>query len=493
MLNNLDREAKENLYELIQEKENRLKYNYIETLFPDEGPILEGCVRSIARSNYPKHIEFLNAGAEYTERAFIAGNRTGKSLTGLYELVCHATGLYPHWWKGKRFNRAVSCYLAGDRAEVIRDSLQKDLMGHFEAGTGLIPKHLLVTTSALQGTANGIGTYVIKHVSGSNSTITVKTYQAGVEAFEAAKVDVIMLDEECPINIYVEAQIRTATTNGIVYLTFTPDSGLTDTVLHFLKKPKDGEQPKFVAMVGWEDVPHLPEKMKQNLLAAIPQHMRDVKTKGIPYLGAGAIYPIPESEILINPFKIPDYWPRTYAFDPGWNKTAVLWAAYDEETDVIYLYDEYYRGQAEPEVHAGAIKARGEWLIGIADPHGSKTGRGVSKESFLEVYERFGLNLVLAEPNGPGSVEIGLTEVYSRLSTGRLKVFSNLQNWLYEYRIYRRDDKGRVIQANNHLMDDTRYIVTNFLRTMTTYEEEHTKPMRTEYRSDEGRSAITGY
>jgi phage terminase large subunit-like protein len=490
----LEREDKENLLELLTEKENRVKYNYISTLFPDEGPTLPGCINSISRRFYPKHIEFLNAGADFTERAFIAGNRTGKSLTGLYEMVVHCTGLYPSWWKGKRFDRPVTCWLAGDRGEIIRDSLQKDLLGSFEPGTGLIPKHLLVDTSALQGTTNGVGTYFIRHVSGRVSTITVKTYQAGKEAFEAARIDVVMLDEECPLDIYVECQMRTLTTGGVVYLTFTPDSGLTETVLHFLDRPKPGEPIKFVAMIGWDDVPHLAEEAKKKMLATIPAHLRDVKSKGLPYLGAGAIFPIPESEILVTPFKIPDYWPRTYAFDPSWNKTAALWVAYDQETDCLYLYDEYYRGQAEPEIHAAAIKGRGDWMHGIADPHGSKNGRGVSKESFLEIYEKYGLELTLAEPSGPGSVEIGITEVYSRLSTGRLKVFSNLQHWLYEYRIYRRDDKGKVVATNNHLMDDTRYIVLNFLKTMTTYEEEHPKFIA-EDRSylDDQRSQTTGY
>jgi len=38
-------------------------------------------------------------------------------------------------------------------------------------------------------------------------------------------------------------------------------------------------------------------------------------------------------------------------------------------------------------------------------------------------------------------------------------VFSTLQNWRAEYRIYRRSEKGEVIKENDHLMDDTRYLV----------------------------------
>ena len=43
----------------------------------------------------------------------------------------------------------------------------------------------------------------------------------------------IWLDEEPPLDVYGECLIRTATTNGIIMLTFTPLEGLSDTVLQF--------------------------------------------------------------------------------------------------------------------------------------------------------------------------------------------------------------------------------------------------------------------
>lgn len=496
-LSHLSREEKEELLALLEEKENRIKYNYVSTLWPDDdkATTLPGCLRSLARSNYPKHIEFFNAGADFTERAFIAGNRCGKTLTGLSEIWYHCSGQYPSWWKGKRFNKPVVVWLCGDRGEIIRDGMQPLLLGHTETGTGIIPKDAFAKEpDAMPGVPGGKGQYHINHVSGGVSKIIIKTYQAGKNAFESAAVDVIMLDEECPMDIYVECQMRTATTGGIVYLTFTPDSGLTDTVLHFLERPKPGEPHKFVATVGWDDVPHLAEDVKAKLLATIPPHMRAVKTRGEPYLGAGAIYPIPVDEIAVKPFPIPQYWPRAYGFDPGWNKTAVVWGAMDPMTGVWYLYAEYYRGQAEPEVHAAAIKARGEWLSGVADPHGSRAGRGVSKESFLEAYEAQGLHLMLANPCGPGSVELGINDVYSKLSAERLKVFNTLQNWFYEYRIYRRDDNGKVIDTNNHLMDTTRYLMLNGESIMTTWEDQDSlNNPKTTAPYETGRNSITGY
>ena len=48
--------------------------------------------------------------------------------------------------------------------------------------------------------------------------------------------------------------------------------------------------------------------------------------------------------------------------------------------------------------------------------------------------------------------------MYEGLSTGTIKVFSLLRNWLAEYRIYRRDELGRIVKTADHLMDCTRYL-----------------------------------
>jgi len=50
------------------------------------------------------------------------------------------------------------------------------------------------------------------------------------------------------------------------------------------------------------------------------------------------------------------------------------------------------------------------------------------------------------------------------LSDGRLFVFSSLQNWLSEFRIYRRDEKGKIVKQNDHLMDATRYLILSGLQ-----------------------------
>jgi hypothetical protein len=213
---------------------------------------------------------------------------------------------------------------------------------------------------------------------------------------------------------------------------------------------------KFVIQAGWDDVPHLSPEAKKELLDSIPPYQRDARSKGIPQLGSGAIYPVGESEITVAPFDIPHYWPRGYGMDVGWNRTAAVWGAHDRETDTVYLYSEHYRGQAEPSIHAEAIRSRGKWMHGVIDP----ASRGRAQRDGEQLYANYrdlGLNLNFAL-NG---VEAGLFEVWQRLSTGRLKVFKTLENWLAEYRLYRRDDKGQIVKVNDHLMDATRYFIVS--------------------------------
>jgi len=211
---------------------------------------------------------------------------------------------------------------------------------------------------------------------------------------------------------------------------------------------------KWLTQAGWADVPHIDAKTQSELLAATPPYMRESRSKGTPSRGAGAIWTTMEEDFVVKPFPIPDYWPRCYALDVGWNRTACLWGAYDRGVSTWYFYTEHYRSKALPSVHATAIRARGEWIPGLIDP--AARGRSQSDgKQLIETYGQLGLSLVPYI----NAVDAGLDSVWLLLETGRLKVFSTLPYFLFEYRLYHRDEKGEVVKKNDHLLDCCRGIV----------------------------------
>ena len=195
-----------------------------------------------ARSKYAKHLEFFEAGAKYRERCFMAANRVGKTLgAGGYESAAHLTGEYPKWWPGRRFDQPGRWWAAGKINETTRDIVQATLLGgvqrggkkHFD-GTGVIPGEALGSVTWKQGVSDLVDTIKVRHTSGGWSVLGFKSYNQGRGSFEGTALHGIWLDEEPPLDVYGECLIRTATTDGIIMLTFTPLAGMSEVVMGFL-------------------------------------------------------------------------------------------------------------------------------------------------------------------------------------------------------------------------------------------------------------------
>jgi hypothetical protein len=97
----------------------------------------------------------------------------------------------------------------------------------------------------------------------------------------------------------------------------------------------------------------------------------------------------------------------------------------------------------------------------------------------IDEYRDLGLDLEESD----NAVEAGLHLLWEGLATGKIKVFSNLSNFFAEKRLYRRDEKGKVVKENDHLMDPARYIMLSGLARAIT------RPVKTNVR---GSSHITG-
>jgi phage terminase large subunit-like protein len=330
----------------------------------------------------------------------------------------------------------------------------------------MIPANLLGKVVNRSGIPDAIDTVKVKHVSGGWSTLGFKSFDQKRKSFQGTGKHVVWLDEECPQDVYSEAIVRTMTTKGIIYVTFTPLQGLTKFIQDYRKasESEDGEfNSKLTTTAGWDDVPHLTAEMKREILAGTPSHLQESRSTGRPGLGAGAIFTVPIDEITCDVMPIPPWFRRGYALDVGWNCTAAVFFAHDLDRDIVYIYDVYKRGKVEPDIHTAAIKRRyvgGKPLTGVIDP----AARGRSQtdgRNLLQIYRREGLKVVPAD----NAVTAGIDDVHLRLSSGRLKVFRGLSEWFDEYALYRRAEDGKIVKEDDHLMDATRYAIRTGLKT----------------------------
>ena len=181
-------------------------------------------------------------------------------------------------------------------------------------------------------------------------------------------------------------------------------------------------------------------------------HQREARQHGRPILGAGAVLPIEDSAFVCAPFQIPDHWPRGEGMDFGWtHPTAIAWMAHDRNADVVYIYHEYRVAEQPPAVHAAAAKSLGDIPI-FGDPSGQQANVD-DGEKLFKLYANLGLEIIQAD----NAVNAGIQELFHRLITGRLKVFSTCGKWLGEKQLYQYDEKGQLIKKGEDLLCASRY------------------------------------
>jgi phage terminase large subunit-like protein len=397
---------------------------------------------------------------------YIAGglihHNSGKSYCGAAEMAMHLLGEYPEWWPGKRFQEPVAAWAIGHTALVCRDTLQRLLFGRTgQIGTGFIPSSAILRTSNARGIADAIDTAVIRHSSGGISNITFKSFEQGVSKLMGETIDVVWLDEECPAEIYSEVLTRTnARADAVVFTTFTPLNGISEVVRQFY--PVCTTDDRHITRMTLEDAGHYTPEQIAKIIASYPEHERDARTKGLPMLGSGQVFPIPESRISCQPFEVPNFWQQIIGVDFGiTHPFAAVKCAYDADNDTIYVTACHRVKNEIPVLHAATIKGWGGDSIPIAWPGDGSQMQKNDGVPLMESYRAQGLNMLHERAQFEGgsvSVEAGLNEMRQRFETGRLKIFSNCAEIFEELRTYYRKN-GAVIKENEDIICALRYAV----------------------------------
>ena len=468
-------------YELELELYRRERYNRVDQYDP-----------------YPYQLKFHKTGADANQRLLMAANRIGKSYCGSMELSYHLTGIYPDWWEGRVYKKPIVAWAGGVSNETTRDIVQFELLGSPDDpeafGSGTVPRDKIVKTERKPGVPNAKSVALIRHVTGGNRSLFFKAYEMGVEKWQGRSVDAIWLDEEPSRDIYSQAVTRTLDRKGMVYMTFTPEAGMTETVASFINNIKPGQS---LVNATWDDASekiksmngengHLNEAVMQQILSSYAPHEREMRRYGRPSIGSGLVFPIMEEKIIIDPIAIPDHWPRICGIDFGFDHpTALIWIAWDRDEDEIYVYDAYRQAKAPPAVHAAAVNSR-PGFIPVAWPHDGNRRDSMGNPGLADQYRQFGCNFLpfhfenppaLGEKKGGNSIEEGIMFMIQKMEVEKFHVFATLSDWWEEFRMYHRKE-GKIVPLNDDLMSATRYAVMSLRFSVSGKDPTWTKDIR---------------
>ena len=208
-----------------------------------------------------------------------------------------------------------------------------------------------------------------------------------------------------------------------------------------------------------DDAEHYTPEQRAAIIASYPAHEREARTKGIPSLGSGRVFPVAEQEITCQPFAIPSTWAQIVGVDFGWDHPfGATKLAWDRDLDVIYVTACYRQREATPVIHAAAIRSWGDW-IPVAWPHDGLQHDKGSGEQLAEQYRQQGLKMLSERAtfdDGTNGLEAGVIEMLDRMHTGRWKVFAQCEDWFGEFRLYHRDN-GRIVKERDDLISSSRY------------------------------------
>lgn len=389
----------------------------------------------------------------------MAGNQLGKTLAGAAEAAMHLTGRYPDWWVGKRFEDPIIMLAGSESYELTRDGVQRLMVGppmaEEEWGSGYIPQDAIISTTRRSGVSGALDSVTVRHESGGSSILLFKAYEQGRSKWQANTVHYVWFDEEPPEDVYFEGITRTNATGGLIAVTFTPLKGMSTVVARYVMEQSPDRD---VITMTIDDAEHYTPSERQKIIDSYPPHEREARTKGVPSLGSGRIFPVAEETIVIDPRPIPRHWPRIGGLDFGWDHpTAGVELAWDRDADVIYLTKCYRQRQATPVIHAAALKPWGAWLP-WAWPHDGNNDTAAG-ENLAKQYGEQGLNMLPSNAtfeDGSNSVEAGLMDMLDRMQTGRWKVFNTCVEWIEEFRLYHRKD-GKVVKERDDTISASRY------------------------------------
>ena len=455
----MNREAAIKKIQLLQEQTRRNKQNTLKRVYS---------------SLYDWQKDFNAATRTNNACMLMAANQVGKSRTGCCIDAYHLLGEYPEDWSGKVFDSPPMCWLLGYSGEKTRDLLQHKLFGRYDGKEwegALIPKDKIVDHKAMSGTSGAMREVRVKHANGI-STCQFWSYSQTSHALMGDKVDWYHIDEE-PVDSEIFPQVVTRTINGdngkggAGILTFTPENGMTQLVCKFMGVSYEGgdedeevvdfgDSAMFYMGATWDDAPHINDEVKAQILSIYPSYQKKMRSKGVPLMGSGLIYPFDEDDLKCDPFEVPDYWFVINAMDFGWDHPqAHIQIVWDRDADMYYVINAW-KGSKKHAYEAWHANKNWAKNVPTAWPSdGSQTRDGKDQKApFIEAGFKLLNEHAQWEDSGGNSVEAGIVFISDLIKNGKLKVVRTLLPFFDEFRQYHTKTNKTTGKVTIHKMKD---------------------------------------
>lgn len=408
-------------------------------------------------------------------RLLFGGNQSGKSRGAAQEAAYWFTHNHPY---RSIPDRPVKIWVISTEYQTIYEGVYRHLLRS-------VPEwHIAHKGPKVQG--HNIQSYLLSSRGDEIKFLSAKGSDEARTKFQAAALDLVIIDEEIEEYIWDELQSRMISTGGCFVISATLVESY-DWIVELEGLGEKGDPDVFLTRLRSDKNPYADTKHVNRLKRLWDEDTQRVRIYGKSARAQGLVYQGFKKSHRISPFTVPKQWPRYHAFDPGFRISAAIWGTVTPFGQVI-VYREYYKSQAELHQVASEFNyiERDEYIdrLIIDDKSGSKTitGEPGPLTQMSMYHKRYyspaikflhaGVEevrnwLKITEAEGHYDYKLDDGSTLSLPSNHRFFVFDNCINFFKEISGYRfksvKDKKDanepvdQPVKRRDHLMDCLRY------------------------------------
>lgn len=348
-----------------------------------------------------------------TARFFFGGNRSGKSVSGIAELVFKAC-LKKHPFTGEVNPRIGRYRIFTTEGKLIY--------------THIIPliKEWFPTKWYRGGSFKTAFDSRHSILNGANGTVVdILTYEQDVAVTESVALDGVWADEEMPYSFFSSTMARLISTNGSLWITVTPLAKLSWALDYWNK----GNDPKIdVFKVSIFDNPHLDPKSRDEIIQMWPEHERDARVKGEFLEFKGLVFKELDRNVHLveHTDRMESGFPIIMALDPHQRKPSAITWSYLNKDELVFFDELEIEGNVDTVVKAIKQKEAahsGSTQLRVIDPAAKKQISGFGSQfDTLREFQDAGMQFTLAY----NDIEAGLSAMKQKLYYNREQPISAL-------------------------------------------------------------------